>query len=89
MVALRQFADTEEMKIDILKRDVNIDPTALPCTLSHSGLSEQRKQYLDDEIRVFCDEKNRDITCPEPSRKRPGPSTKKYRRLYIYMYAYK
>ena len=37
-----------------------------------SGLSEQRKRYLFDEIRPFCDEKYQDVTCPEPrvSRKR-------------------
>ena len=75
--------------MDVLKQGVNVDPTALPCTLSPSGLSEQRKQYLYNEIRVFCDEEYRDITCPEPSRKHPitdtsdsaGLSTKKYKCL--------
>ena len=88
-VVLREFDDSEEIMMDVLKQGVNVDPTALPCTLSPSGLSEQTKQYLFNEIRVFCDEECRDITCPEPSRKHPitdtsdsaGPSTKKYKRL--------
>ena len=88
-VVLREFADSEEIMMDVLKQGVNVDPTALPCTLSPSGLSEQRKQYLYNEIRVFCDEEYKDITCPEPSQKHPitdtsdsaGPSTKKYKCL--------
>ena len=85
-VAVREFADKEEMKIPILKLDASINNSELPPTLSPSGLSEQRQQYLFDEIRVFCDKKYQDITCPEPpTRKRPidqssdgiGPSTKK------------
>ena len=87
-VALREFADTKETKVIILRKDVTIDPTALPSILPPSGLSEERKQYLYNEIRVFCAEKYRDITCPEPTRKHPlnkpdstGPLTKKYKRL--------
>ena len=81
---MREFADTEEEVITILRPGVTIDKSALPSTLSPSGLSEQRKQYLYKEIRGFCEEKYKDITCPEPSRKRPvhsepaitGPSHK-------------
>ena len=84
-VVVREFADTEEEVITILRPGVTIDKSALPSTLSPSGLSEQRKQYLYKEIRGFCEEKYKDITCPEPSRKRPvhpepaitGPSHKR------------
>ena len=80
----------EEMKIPILKPDASINNSELPPTLSPSGLSEQRQQYLFDEIRVFCDEKYQDITCPEPPTRKhsidqssngTGPSTKKTKRL--------
>ena len=90
-VAVCEFADKEEMKIPTLKPDASINNSELPPTLSPSGLSEQRQQYLFNEIRVFCDEKYQDITCPEPlTRKCPidqssdgtGPSTKKTKRLY-------
>ena len=49
-VVLQEFADSEEIMMDVLKQGVNVDPTALPCTLSPSGLSEQTKQYLYNEI---------------------------------------
>ena len=77
-VTVREFADTEEKKIVILKSGITIDKTALPSVLIPSGLSEQRKRYLFDEIRPFCDEKYQDVTCPEPrvSRKRSLQSEK-------------
>ena len=82
-VAVREFAETEEKKIDILKPNAVMDETALPATLSPS---EERKQYIYGEIRRFCDERYQDITCPEPSQKRPltdpvgpGSSTKSKR----------
>ena len=52
-VVLPEFADSEEIMMDVLKQGVNIDPTALPCTLSSSGLSEQRKQYLTMKYEPF------------------------------------
>ena len=58
----------------IIKPETCIDPDDLPSEIFPSGLSKQRKQYLFEQIRQFCDEKYRDITCPEPGgRKRPQP----------------
>ena len=66
-VFVRQFADTEEKQVVIIKAHSTIDKTALPPALAPFGLSEERQQYLFDHIRPFCDEKYRDETCPQPS----------------------
>ena len=87
VVFVREFADSEEKKIIIIRSGTTIDKSALPVTLTPSGLSQERKQYLFEHIRPFCDEEYRNITCPEPrARKRPnsqeqGPSTKRSKRL--------
>ena len=70
-VAVCEFAETEEKKIDILNPNAVVNETALPATLSPSGYLKNLKQYLYDEIRRFCDEQYQDITCPEPFQKRP------------------
>ena len=70
-VAVCEFAETEEKKIDILNPNAVVNETALPATLSPSGYLKNLKQYLYDEIRRFCDEQYQDMTCPEPSQKRP------------------
>ena len=87
VVFVREFADSEEKKIIIIRSGTTIDKSALPVTLTPSGLSQERKQYLFEHIRPFCDEEYRNITCPEPrAQKRPnsqeqGPSTKRSKRL--------
>ena len=87
VVFVREFADSEEKKIIIIRSGTTIDKSALPVTLTPSGLSQERKQYLFEHIRPFCDEEYRNITCPEPrARKRhnsqeQGPSTKQSKRL--------
>ena len=59
-----------EKEIDINKDITSIDEEALPPVLNPSGLSEERLKYLFDQIRPYCDEQYRDVTCPAPSRKR-------------------
>ena len=63
----------EETGVTVINPETCIDPDDLP-EIFPSSLSEQRKQYHFEQIRQFCDEKYRDITCPEPrGRKRPQP----------------
>ena len=74
IVFVRKFANAEEMEITIIKPNTCIDRSALPSEIIPSGLSEERKQYLFEHVRPFCDERYRDITCPEPrGKKRPHP----------------
>ena len=91
---VREFANTEE-KVVILKANATVDKTALPAIMIPSGLSEERQQYLYEQIRPFYDEEYRDVTCPEPrALKRPrsqeqsadtqGPSVKRSKRLCSY-----
>ena len=52
----------------IIKHETCIDPDDLP-EIFPSGLSDQRKQYLFEQIRQFCDEKYRDIFLSRAKRK--------------------
>ena len=82
--------DSKETRVTVIKPGTSIDPDDLPSEIFPSGLSEERKQYLFEQIRPFCDEKYRDVTCPKPRRrKRPQPSdtqasTAKSKRLCSY-----
>ena len=68
-----KFADSEEKKIIIIRSGTTIDKSALPVTMTPSGLSQERKQYLFEHIRPFCDE------CPNSQEQ--GPSIKRSKRL--------
>ena len=70
-VYLCEFANTQEKQVVLIKTNATIDKTALPSTLTPSGLSEERQQYLYEHIRPFCDEKYHDETCPQPSSQKP------------------
>lgn len=70
VVLVSEYADSMEKEIDINKDITSIDEEALPPVLNPSGLSEERLKYLFDQIRPYCDEQYRDVTCPAPSRKR-------------------
>jgi hypothetical protein len=73
-VFVREFVDAEEKEVKIIKPDIIIDQNGLPSEIIPSGLSEERKQYLFEHIRQFCDERYKDVTCPEPrGKKRPHP----------------
>lgn len=65
-VFVRKFANTEEESIVIIKEDTTVDKVLLPSILHPSGLSVERQVYLFEHIRAFCDEKYRDVTCPQP-----------------------
>ena len=64
-VFVREFADSEEKKV-VVRQNAAFDKTRLPSILTPPGLSEERKQYLFQQIRPYCDEEYRDITCPQP-----------------------
>ena len=57
IVFVRKFANAEEMEITIIKPNTCIDRSALPSEIIPSGLSEERKQYLFEHVRPFCDER--------------------------------
>ena len=47
--------------------DTGFDSSQLPPAIQPAGMSHERAAYLFKEIREFCHEESRDITCPESS----------------------
>ena len=70
MVYTKTRSDGKETKFSILKVDA-IDNDELPLVIQPKGLSAERRWYLHDQIREFCPEGDRDITCPLPSFPKP------------------
>lgn len=64
-VFAREFADSEEKKVPVLKPNTRMDRDALPAQISPPGLSLDRQWYLYEQIRQFCDEEFQNVTCPE------------------------
>ena len=87
IVFVREFADSEEKEVTVLKH--NVDKDALPSQMMPSGLSLDRQWYLYEQIRQFCDEEYRDVTCPHPRAQKhshtqdedESPPTKRSKRL--------
>lgn len=67
VVFVREFANSTEKPISILKPGHKLSKNALPSTLQPTGLSLEREKYLYEQIRPFCQEEYRDLTCPLPS----------------------
>ena len=76
MVYVKEHADTEEIEIDLMKITLcwSPDPNELPSVVSSKGLSAERQWYLHDNIRPFCPDGDKDITCPLPDVPKPGGS---------------
>ena len=51
VVFVREFADSEEKKVVVIKPGIAIDKTARPSTMTPPGLSQERMQYLIEHIR--------------------------------------
>ena len=63
-VILKKSRDDPPLTFKFMK--VTPDVQTLPHTIQPEGLSDTRQQYLYDEIRQFCEEEYKDITCPRP-----------------------
>ena len=76
MVYVKEHADTEEIEIDLMKTTPHWspDPKELPSMVSPKGLSAEWQWYLHDNIRHFCPNGDKDITCPLPGVPKPGGS---------------
>ena len=92
VVFVREFADSEEKEVSILKPSVRVDRDALPSQMTPPGLSLDRQWYLYEQIRQFCDEEFQDVTCPEPRMQKhsrtqdedESPPVKRSKRLCSY-----
>ena len=61
--------DTAEVRMDLNKSSTPWvpDKDELPSGVSPKGLSAEREWYLYDNIRPFCLDSDKDITCPLPT----------------------
>ena len=91
VVFVREFADSEEKEVTILKPGVRVDEEALPSQITPPGLSTDRRRYLYEYVRPFCDEEFQDVTCPKPGAQKhsrteddENPPTKRSKRLCSY-----
>ncbi|KAJ8018737.1 hypothetical protein HOLleu_43109 [Holothuria leucospilota] len=65
VIFAKQYADSKEVSFSLLKDPTTLPPLELPLPLAPPGLSEQRIQYLYNNIRQFCAQDHRaDLTCP-------------------------
>ncbi|XP_071948388.1 uncharacterized protein [Antedon mediterranea] len=67
MVYYKEYIDTPEQSLQLLKNVNNIPPLILPEPIPYPGLSLKRQSYLYDSVREFCKFEARDIVCPAPS----------------------
>ena len=65
IVFAREFADSDEIRINILKSSF---PVGHPDIIPPKGLLPERKQYLFKEIRQFCKAGYEDLVAPHPDR---------------------
>lgn len=68
-VYVRKSWNSEEKAIKLLKRGVTcakVRRARIPSIIRPAGLTEERKQYLYENIRPFVTPRYQDITCPAP-----------------------
>ena len=67
-VHVKQFSDSPERAVSLLK-DCSWKPlpSELPQVIQPAGLSPSRQWYLYKEIRPYCTECTKDLTCPLPT----------------------
>ena len=64
VVFLRTTCNSPEKTFTFLKQS---PPTgSLPTVLQPAGMDETRQWYLYEQIREFCEDEYKDITCPKP-----------------------
>lgn len=63
-VFLREYADSPEVAVSILKAGATVDPNALPTSIPPKGLDAHRQWYLYEEVAPYCANKE---SCPKPA----------------------
>ena len=61
----RESSDAAEVK-HVVKRTVPVNHPTFPDRIEPLGLSQERKEYLFNEIRKFCKAGQADLTAPNP-----------------------
>ena len=72
-VVMKKVVDDEEPVVcNILTKEVADVPQGNPAIIPSPGLPAYRQWYLFENIRDFCTNATRDITCPKPTVPKPG-----------------
>ncbi|XP_055955699.1 uncharacterized protein LOC126815989 isoform X1 [Patella vulgata] len=66
-VYCKESVDSEEQEFHLLKSKDAVPQFRMPSIIPPPGLPPKRQWYLYDQIRDFCSEETRDITCPRPT----------------------
>ena len=64
VIYLKLRSDSEAENFHILKEPRHPDPDNFPAVVTPKYLSAERQWYLYNQIRPFCPESDRDVTCP-------------------------
>lgn len=56
-VTVREFANSEEENVVIIRKDTTTDKALLPSVIHPSRLLVECQLYLFEHVQVFCDEK--------------------------------
>ena len=75
IVFIREFSDSPEMQLTILKKGLSLEAlnTTMPEKTTIPGLDINRQWYLYEHIRPHCKTNlAKDMTCPRPTQSKPG-----------------
>lgn len=75
MVFVKEHSDSPEVEFSLLKHPWSPRSEDLPDTVPPRGLTADRQWYLFEQIRPFCPEEAKDVTCPRPRVPKPGRAT--------------
>lgn len=64
IVELKEFSESSTEEANILKAIVS--GRLMPEVIHPLGMSPDRKKYLNEEIRKFCELEFADVICPRP-----------------------
>ena len=75
VVFFKEHSDTTEVKFSMFKESWSPNKADLPEIVPPRGLSAERQWYLYEQIRPFCPDEDKDLTCPLPRVPKPGRKT--------------
>ena len=75
VVLYKEHSDSPEERLQLLKQSWSMDSSVLPDVVPPRGLSSEHQWYLHEQIRPFCPEEDKDITCPMPTVPKSSRST--------------
>ncbi len=72
IVTLKEYSNSSEIThLKFLKQDWVPSHSVYPNVVIPKGLTLERQWYLYENIRQFCPEEDKDISCPLPSHPKP------------------